>query len=184
MGRRVAEKGIHEFASMARALGKRATFLWVGPDDHDKPDAVSDSIDGVRFVGERDDMPAVYNAFDIFVLPSYREGFSRSGMEAAASGLPLVLSDIRGCREIGEHGRQVLLVPPRDAEALTAAVAGLIDDVEFRNRLARAAYARALEHFDQVAVAAASLDTYAEVARRKSLGWTMQRRSLEVMARG
>ena len=99
-------------------------------------------------------------------------------------GLPLVLSDIRGCREIGDHGRQVLLVPPRDAEALTAAVAGLIDDVEFRNRLARAAHARALEHFDQVAVAAASLDTYAEVARRRSLGWTVQRRSLEAIAHG
>jgi glycosyltransferase involved in cell wall biosynthesis len=184
VGRRVAEKGIHEFATMARALGGRATFLWVGPDDHDKPDAVRDTVDGVRFVGERDDMPAIYNALDIFVLPSYREGFSRSGMEAAASGLPLVLSDIRGCREIGEHRRQVLLVSPRDADALTAAVAELIDDVELRTRLAAAARERALSQFDQVAVAAASLHTYADVSRRRALGWTVQRRSMEAMARG
>ena len=82
-------------------------------------------------------MAAVYNAFDIFVLPSYREGFSRSGMEAAATGLPLVLSDIRGCREVGRHEQEALLVPAGDAVALTAAVRRLVDDPDLRSAAGR-----------------------------------------------
>ena len=114
VGRLVAEKGIAEFAEAADALAGRARFVWVGPPDPDKPDAVEAAHDDVQFVGGRDDMAAVYNAFDVFALPSYREGFSRSGMEAAATGLPMVLSDIRGCREVGRHEVEVLLVPPGD----------------------------------------------------------------------
>ncbi len=63
-------------------------------------------------------MAAIYSALDVFVLPSYREGFSRSGMEAAACGVASVLSDIRGCREIGTHEGEVLLVPPGNPSAL------------------------------------------------------------------
>jgi glycosyltransferase involved in cell wall biosynthesis len=174
----VAEKGIREFAAMATALHGQATFVWVGPDDAAKPDAIAYDLDGVRFLGERFDMESVYNALDLFVLPSYREGFSRSGMEAAASGLPMVLSDIRGCREIGQHDRELLLVPTGDTEALTAAVARLLDDADLRRRLGAAAQARARQHFDQVAVAAASLQTYAQVAQRRSLGWTVETRAI------
>jgi glycosyltransferase involved in cell wall biosynthesis len=116
-------------------------------------------------------MPALYPALDIFVLPSYREGFSRSGMEAAACGVAMVLSDIRGCREVGAHDRELLLVPPRDPRALTTAIARLLGDGELRARLGAAARVRALAHFDQRAVADLSLATYAAVARKKGLGW-------------
>jgi glycosyltransferase involved in cell wall biosynthesis len=176
VGRLVAEKGIAEFAEAAEKLAARAQFVWVGPRDADKPDSVEASHDVVRFVGGRDDMAAVYNAFDVFVLPSYREGFSRSGMEAAATGLPLVLSDIRGCREVGRHEQEALLVPAGDAAALTMAVERLLDDGSLRQRLGAAARRRALAEFDQVAVAALSLETYAAVARRKNLGWSVMRR--------
>jgi glycosyltransferase involved in cell wall biosynthesis len=174
VGRRVAEKGIREFAAAAQALGRRAVFIWVGPDDPDKPDAVRDDVEGVAFVGERHDMAAVYNAFDVFVLPSYREGFSRSGMEAAATGVPSILTDIRGCREVGRHGFELLLVPPHDAPALIAALERLLDDPALRRRLGDAARARALGTFDQVKVALTSLYTYSRVAEQLSLGWTMQ----------
>jgi len=171
VGRRVAEKGIREYAETARALAGKARFVWVGPDDPDKPDAMRSHESGVDFLGERHDMPDVYSALDVFVLPSYREGFSRSAMEAAACGTASVLSDIRGCREIGEHERQVLLVPPRDAAALTAGVARLLLDEPLRNRLGEEARANAVERFDQRAVARVSLETYAAVARRKGLRW-------------
>jgi glycosyltransferase involved in cell wall biosynthesis len=173
VGRLVAEKGIAEFVAAARALGDRATFVWVGPEDPDKPDAVG-AAGGVRFLGERADMAAVYNALDVFVLPSYREGFSRSAMEAAACGTAMVLSDIRGCREIGTHDRHLLLVPPRDAGALTGAVGRLLADEALRQRLARSAQLRAHECFDQRGIAAISLQTYAGVAARKGLGWTVE----------
>jgi glycosyltransferase involved in cell wall biosynthesis len=171
VGRRVEEKGIREYAAMARALAGKARFVWVGPDDPDKPDALGAHVDEVEFLGERQDMPAVYAAFDVFVLPSYREGFSRSGMEAAACGVASVLTDIRGCREVGVHERELLLVPPREAAALTAAVARLLLDMSLRRRLGEAARARATAEFDQRAVARVSLETYAKVARRKRLGW-------------
>ncbi len=172
VGRRVAEKGIHEYAEMARALAGKARFVWIGPADDDKSDAVSNELPGVDLLGERRDMPAVYAALDLFVLPSYREGFSRSAMEAAACGNAMVLSDIRGCREIGAPENELLLVPPGDAVALTDAVSRLLIDDELRRRLALAAQQRAAEEFDQRAVAAISIATYRAVARRRGLGWT------------
>lgn len=159
VGRVVAEKGLRELATAARSLGDAARVVWIGPADEAGPDRVQQSPD-IHLVGERDDMPAVYSALDVFVLPSHREGFSRSAMEAAACGRAIVLSDIRGCREIGSHGRELLLVPPHDAAALTRAVALLVSDVGLRNRLGEAAQRRARTAFDQRAVAARSLETY------------------------
>lgn len=174
VGRRVSEKGIAEFAAAARALAGKATFVWVGPDDADKSDALAEAEDGVRFLGARNDMPSIYSALDVFVLPSYREGFSRSGMEAAACGLAMVLTDIRGCREVGTHERELLLVPPGDVDALIAALDRLLIDGALRDRLAAAAAERAVLEFDQLDVAAMSLLTYEAVARRKRLGWTRE----------
>ncbi|MDY0816411.1 glycosyltransferase [Kitasatospora purpeofusca] len=172
VGRRVAEKGIGEYAEAARALTGKARFVWIGPDDPDKPDAHG-AESGVAFLGPRADMPAVYAALDVFVLPSYREGFSRSAMEAAAGGLPMVLSDIRGCREVGTHGEHLLLTPPGDARALTSALDRLLTEPGLRERLGTAARRRAGAAFDQRAVAAVSLATYAAVARAKGLPWTV-----------
>ncbi|MFG2697659.1 glycosyltransferase [Kitasatospora sp. NPDC048407] len=172
VGRRVAEKGIREYAEAARALAGKARFVWIGPDDPDKPDALRAAEAGLEFLGSRDDMPAVYAALDVFVLPSYREGFSRSGMEAAASGLPMVLSDIRGCREIGTHDQHLLLAPAADAAALTDTLDRLLTEPHLRTRLGTAARRRALEQFDQRTVARISLETYAAVAHRRGLPWT------------
>jgi len=169
VGRQVAEKGMFELADVARRLGDRATFVWIGPPDPDKPDAVDGEVDGLRLLGPRDDMVAVYSALDVFVLPTHREGFSRSGMEAAACATPMVLTDIRGCREIGTDGEHLLLVPPRDPDALAAAVTRLLDDPGLRRNLAAAAEARARRTFDQTAVATMSRDTYRRVALRRGL---------------
>jgi glycosyltransferase involved in cell wall biosynthesis len=171
VGRRVAEKGLLEFATMAQALAGKARFVWVGPADDDKPDALADDLPGVQLVGTRHDMHRVYNAMDVFVLPSHREGFSRSAMEAAATGLPLVLTDIRGCREVARHEREGLLVPSTDADALTAAVERLVADRDLRVALGEAARAKALREFDQRVVARTSRRTYEQVARRRGLGW-------------
>lgn len=168
VGRRVAEKGLLELAAAARSLEGSARTVWVGPEDFDKPDHLGAAdVAPVELVGERADMPAVYSAFDIFVLPTHREGFSRSGMEAAACGRPMVLTDIRGCREVGVHEEHLLLVPPRDPGALTAAIDRLVADVALRERLGDAAHRRAAAEFDQRRVAAASLATYEAVLERR-----------------
>ncbi|QTE27388.1 glycosyltransferase family 4 protein [Propioniciclava sp. MC1595] len=164
IGRRVREKGLAEFAEAAHALGDRATFVWVGPADETDADTQVPHEDAIRFVGERTDMPAVYSALDVFVLASYREGFSRASMEAAACGRPMALTDIRGCREIGTHEDHLLLVDPQNGTALTAGVARLLDDPNLRTRLGGAAEERARQAFDQRSIASASLTAYGAAA--------------------
>lgn len=177
VGRLVEEKGIREFGEAAREVAGSVDvpleFVWVGPKDPDKPDAWKGELEGVRLLGERRDMPAIYNALDVFVLPSYREGFSRSAMEAAACRTAMVLSDIRGCRELGTHGEHLLLTPARDPAALAAALRRLVLDTNLRSRLAAEAQRRAHLHFDQRRVAVRSLRTYADVARRRGLDWVV-----------
>ena len=160
IGRRVREKGLAEFAEAADALAGKATFVWVGPDDDTDAAAHVPHEGAIRFLGERTDMPAVYSALDVFVLASYREGFSRASMEAAACGTAMVLTDIRGCREVGEDGVHLLLAPPHDGVALTRAVERLLADPDLRSRLGAAARQRALAAFDQREVARVSLETY------------------------
>lgn len=174
VGRLVREKGVEEFADAARSLHGVGRFVWVGPDDDAKPDQIEDRSRDVTFLGERRDMPAVYSAFDVFVLPSHREGFSRSAMEAAACGRALVLSDIRGCREIGEPEVHAVFAPPRDADVLVRQIRRLLDDATLRARIGEAARKRAVAHFDQAAIARRSLEAYRRTARRKRLPWAEQ----------
>ncbi len=175
VGRRVAEKGLLEFVEAARRLRTSATFVWVGPRDDATHFDEGLAADHVLFVPEQTEMPAVYSAFDIFVLASHREGFSRASMEAAACGLPMVLSDIRGCREIGTDGVDLVLVPPHDPVALTARVGELLENAELRTRLSRAARARS-SAFDQRRVARDSAQAY-EVSRSlRRDGFTLRRR--------
>jgi len=150
--------------------------VWVGPEDDTDTATQLPHEDAIRFVGERTDMPAVYSALDIFVLASYREGFSRASMEAAACGRPMVLSDIRGCREIGINEEHLLLVAPRDPAALAAGITRLLDDIPLRARLALAAQERANVEFDQRRIAAVSLRAYAEVLAGRQDGSLRPRR--------
>ena len=173
IGRRVREKGLPEFADAASHLAGRAKFVWIGPEDDTDPEAHRAAAsagprgDAVQYVDERTDMPAVYSALDVFVLASYREGFSRASMEAAACGVPMVLTDIRGCREIGRHEEHLLLVAPKSSGALADGIERLIDDPGLRALLGSAARRRALVEFDQRRVANASLSTYAAVVAGK-----------------
>lgn len=189
IGRRVRDKGLAEFAEVAATLADRARFAWVGPEDGTDTHTVVPHQDSVEFVGERTDMPAVYSAFDIFVLASHREGFSRASMEAAACGTAMVLTDIRGCREIGTHEEHLLLAPPEDARTLAYAVSRLLDDPGLRERLGRAAAERARVAFDQRAVAHRSLEVYASVlasgrrARRRHSPTAPESRHTSGMAR-
>jgi glycosyltransferase involved in cell wall biosynthesis len=83
------------------------------------------------------------------VLASHREGFPRSAMEAAAMGLPIVATDIRGCRQVVEDGNTGVLVARGDAVALTAAIEGIAADGVKRSEMGRAALEKARREFDQ-----------------------------------
>ncbi|HEX6570281.1 MAG TPA: glycosyltransferase [Acidimicrobiales bacterium] len=175
VGRLVAEKGLLELFDAARRLDDRFVVVVAGPDDPAKPDALDrDTIraateQGVRFLGMRDDVDRLYGAMDLFVLPSWREGFPRAAMEAAASGLPVIATDVRGCRQVVDDGVTGLLVPLRDAGALADAIRALGDDPDRRLRMGEAADERARERFDERQVVEIVLDTYRQVATRRGL---------------
>jgi glycosyltransferase involved in cell wall biosynthesis len=103
---------------------------------------------------------------DVFVLASHREGFPRAAMEASAMALPVVATDVRGCREVVAPGSSGFLVPVRDPVALAGALSAFVDPTE-RARFGQSARSRALERFDERRIVDTVLDTYRDVGRRK-----------------
>jgi glycosyltransferase involved in cell wall biosynthesis len=173
VARLVWQKGFRElFAAAERLRGTHPhiVFVVVGGSDPDKADAISSGelADARRrgrivFTGARDDMEHVYGSFDLFVLPSYREGFPRSAMEAAASGLPVIATDIRGCRQVVSHRETGLLVPLHDPVRLASAIEELVVDSALRRRMGTAARRKAEAEFDDRAVVSKTLEAYERV---------------------
>ncbi|MGH2659740.1 MAG: glycosyltransferase [Actinomycetota bacterium] len=173
VGRMVAEKGYREFFEAARRVRRgfpNARFVAIGGVDADKGDAitseeVADNSADVLFAGWRTDVPELLALMDVFVLASWREGVPRSAIEAAAMGKALVLTDIRGCREVARDGVEGLLVPPRRPEALAVAIERLLRDPDLRSRLGTTARERALDRFDERRVADHVVRSYQMLAR-------------------
>ncbi len=116
----------------------------------------------VRMLGDRGDVPALLAGFDVFAMSSISEGYSIALLEACASGLPVVATDVGGNREIvhdGSHGR---LVPARDPEALAAALLALLDDPALRSGMAAVARRWALAEATFAAMAARYQALYAD----------------------
>jgi glycosyltransferase involved in cell wall biosynthesis/ribosomal protein S18 acetylase RimI-like enzyme len=179
VGRLVAEKGYPELFEAATRLGEGYVVVVVGPDDPEKSDALPEgavanaTAAGVRFLGMRTDMEDLYSAMDLFVLPSHREGFPRAAMEAAAMGLPVVATDIRGCRQVVEEGVNGFLVPVRDPDALVVAISKLGEDRELREKMSLASGRIARERFDEQDVVRIVMDTYRDGLIAKGLGHLM-----------
>jgi glycosyltransferase involved in cell wall biosynthesis len=186
VGRLVEEKGLLELLQAARMVRERVSdvrFLLLGPVDGQKPDALQPSIakeygiaDICVFSGMRQDMRELYALMDVFVLPSHREGFPRSPMEASAMEVPCVVTDIRGCREAVEHGRNGLLVPPGDVQALANTIVELLIDKEKAQRMGKEGRRMALERFDERLVFEKVKTEYARLLKEKGisapgLGW-------------
>lgn len=178
VARLVAEKGCREVFAAAREIhGRRpdVRFLVIGETDFEKRDAIgADELarapENVILTGWRQDVRDLLALMDVFVLASWREGMPRSAIEAAAMGRPLVLTDIRGCREVARDGAEAILVPARDDAALAAAIEALVDDAALRARLGAAAEARARERFDERRVFEIVLGAYRDLLRRRGIG--------------
>ena len=169
------DKGVAEYIDAARKLrrDKRTTvFLLAGDPDVGNPAAVPEAqvrewVDEgvVEWLGHVDDMPALFNSVDIVVLPSYyREGLPKSLIESAACALPIVTTDMPGCREVVTHDVDGLLVAIRDADSLANAIARLLDDPALAERLGAAARTKALEQFDERTVIEKTFSVYRELA--------------------
>lgn len=101
----------------------------------------------VRIIGPFDNVDDVLSAADLYILPSLQEGMSLALLEAMASGLPVVATDIPGNREVVAPGETGLLVPPQDSGEMSAAVCRLIDHGDFAAKLGKAARRHVEAHF-------------------------------------
>jgi glycosyltransferase involved in cell wall biosynthesis len=180
VGRLVREKGYEELFAAASLVGAErddAAFVTVGPVEPAKADRLpGDALararrDGMILHGEGEDMPAIYGAFDLFVLASHREGMPRSLIEAQAMGLPAVATAIRGCREVVADGVTGRLVPARDPRTLAAAIRDLLADPGRARAMGAAGRERARERFDEERVVERTLAVYERLlARRRPRG--------------
>lgn len=166
------DKGIAEWVEAAEKLKSthpQITLLLAGEPDAGNPAAVPvatlkawHDADTIEWLGKVDDMPVLFQAVDAVALPSYREGLPKSLIEAAGCGLPLITTDVPGCREVVTHEQDGLLIPPRNADALAAAIARLADDPALCQQLGAAARQRALAEFDEQIVIEKTLAVYGE----------------------
>ena len=167
------DKGIAEYAEAARQLkakGLPIRFLLAGAPDPGNPAAIAQATlddwqaEGlIELLGQVNDMAALFATADMVVLPSYREGLPKSLIEAAACALPLVTTDVPGCREVVTHEVDGLLVPVKDAQALASAIERLHLDPALARQLGLAARARALREFDEKIVIRKTLAVYGEL---------------------
>ncbi|SDC66839.1 Glycosyltransferase involved in cell wall bisynthesis [Paraburkholderia lycopersici] len=137
IGRLLWDKGVGEYVEAARQLCTRyphARFRLLGPVGVDNPSAISrDEVAAweregiIEYLGETADVRPYIADADCVVLPSYREGVPRTLMEASAMGRPIVATRVPGCREVVADGENGLLCEARNAGALAATLARMLD---------------------------------------------------------
>jgi glycosyltransferase involved in cell wall biosynthesis len=168
VARMIREKGIAEFCAAARMLRGRAEFLLVGAPDPGNMNAVTEAellawqAEGiVSWLGPRRDVAEILRSAHIAVNPStYREGLPKSALEAMACGLPVIATDIPGCREAVVNRVTGFLVPPGDVVSLAAAMARLIGDPDLRADMGAAGRARAVTEFSDSVICAQTMQLY------------------------
>jgi sugar transferase (PEP-CTERM/EpsH1 system associated) len=122
----------------------------------------------VRFLGERNDIPTVLRAMDVFVLPSIAEGISNTILEAMATGLPVVATRTGGNPELVDENVTGALVPVRDAECLAQVLGTYLDDSSLRAQHGQAARDRAVKEFSLEQMTSRYRDLYLSLANERS----------------
>ena len=154
-------KGFLDFLAAARQIAAQlpqVRFLIAGDADAGKPDAVEPSVaadygiaDRCVFLGQRrnGELPPLYKRMNVLVLPSLFEGVPRVVMEAAAMGVPCVVTDVKGNREAVTHDRNGLLVPFGDVPALVSAIMRILTEPATAQRMSVEARRIAAGRFDE-----------------------------------
>ena len=167
------DKGLQELADAADILAERGVRcqidLYGRPDLENPASATLDELeqinerDLVTWHGHTDSMADVLMSADIACLPSYREGLPKFLLEAAACGLPIVTTDVPGCREICIHGESGYLVQLKSTVELADALQELVVDAELRERMGARGRRLVEEELSVEAVVEQTLDLYDEL---------------------
>lgn len=160
VGRLVYQKGMREFFKAFETVAPKypnLKMLLIGEADHDKDDAVlpedylPEALQSrVILAGWQTQVEDFYPLMDTFVLPSYREGFPRTPMEASAMGVPVIATDIRGCREAVKPGVNGLLVESKSPEDLARGIEEILSSPERLRQLSAGGLKLAAQDFNEV----------------------------------
>lgn len=174
VGRIVGDKGINELVDAFVKLHdkhKNTRLVLVGNYEHnldpvnDTTRQLIDTNDGIDACGPKygDDLLQMYVDADCFVMPSYREGFPNTVLEAGAMGLPSIVTDINGSREIIENEKNGLIVPSKDADALYNAMERMLLDDKARETMKNNARQMIDSRFERSFVQKCQIEYYKEI---------------------
>ena len=172
--RLLVQKGVFEFVEAARRIngdGQRAVFWLAGKPDNANGHSVDEAVLGawhdsgvIRYLGHRGDLHELMGQVHVVCLPSYYgEGVPKVLLEAAASGRPIVTTDMPGCRDAIDESASGFLVPPRDVDALFERLTELIDSPERRREMGMAARRKAEREFGLDVVIDRHLELYSSL---------------------
>lgn len=176
VSRLLKDKGVLEFVEAANICSKKgveAKFKLVGDLDRGNPaslteeDLVRIKAEGVvELAGYSKNIANEYAASNIACLPSYREGLPKSLVEAAACGRTVITTDVPGCRDAIDVNRTGLLVPVKDAAALSDAITALVADDNRRLEMGRAGRIFAENEFSITKIVSEHMDVYKKLRGR------------------
>lgn len=180
--RLIESKGVRDFVEAARRLkAKKVAGRFVLQCQFDLRNKQAIAIKEVEawrdegiieWWGQSSDMPNALRKADIFCLPTfYREGTPKALLEAAASGLPIIATNIPGCRDVVKNGENGLLVPPRNVNELEKALERLIEDHDFRVSAGRKSREMATASFCVQSFIQATIGLYEDVSSAPSHGF-------------
>lgn len=179
VGRIVSDKGINELVEAFVKLHdkhKNTRLVLVGNYEHnldpvsDKTRQLIDTNDGIEACGAKygDDLLQMYVDADCFVMPSYREGFPNTVLEAGAMGLPSIVTDINGSREIIENEKNGLIVPAKEANALYVAMERMLIDAAVRSTMKQNARQMIKSRFEKNFVQNCQIEFYKSIEQQRS----------------
>lgn len=177
VGRLIEEKGIQDFVEAASILQGESencvSFIACGTADPGNPTSIPEDTlqrwersGDVEFLGHVNDTATVLASADVVVLPSYREGTSRVLLEAAASGIPAIATNVPGCRNVVDDGETGLLVGTSRPDEIASAVTRLSREPEVAERLGENARVKAVREFDERIVLRRISRCYADLVER------------------
>lgn len=174
VGRIVGDKGINELVSAFVRLNwthPNTRLLLVGFFENEldpvSPEArrLIEECEQIEYAGEQkgDNLVAYYAASDCFVFPSYREGFPNTVIEAGAMDLPCIVTDINGSREIIEHGKNGIIIPVRDEQAIYQSMEQMLTDEQMRKGMTEKAREMIVSRYERGFVRQCLYDFYSKV---------------------
>lgn len=171
VGRLVRDKGINELVSAFARLQQEFTnchLCLVGDFEAELDPVTPETAEhihkhpAIKFMGWQEDIRPFLAAADAFVFPSYREGFPNVILQAGAMRLPCIVTNINGCNEIIENGKNGIIIPPHDSEYLYRTMREFVSSPRLVKQLASAARPRIVQRYDRRTLWEALRNVYQE----------------------